>query len=161
MALTKNEKRYLSEAAKDGRKLSTIANRLSVTTRRARQIMAAHYPNWKPKEQKRATWSEEEIDYLRANYNSASWEEIRRNLKFRPETSIRRKAQVIGCPRRTVTPAEPVSLYETDINGAAKPKLRRKCLNCSEDFDSAGPHNRMCDRCRDIPSNLPDYRLAV
>lgn len=33
---------------------------------------------------------------------------------------------------------------------------RRACLTCGETFPSAGPHNRMCDACRDEHSGEPE-----
>jgi hypothetical protein len=40
----------------------------------------------------------------------------------------------------------------------AKP---RPCMCCHATFDSEGPHNRMCDRCRRNPPSVEDYRMAV
>ncbi len=49
--------------------------------------------------------------------------------------------------RRTTDPA-PRSLA-----GAIR---RRACLTCGEAFDSAGPHNRMCEACREEHDGEPD-----
>ena len=39
--------------------------------------------------------------------------------------------------------------------GSPSPK-RRACLTCGEAFRSAGPHNRMCDACRDEHAGEPE-----
>lgn len=36
------------------------------------------------------------------------------------------------------------------------PRAHRKCLRCSALFESAGPQNRMCDRCRAAPVGWQD-----
>ncbi len=45
----------------------------------------------------------------------------------------------------------------------ASPKVRRQCLKCNRRFLSAGPHNRICDRCKKVPNPTNDlgdrYRL--
>ena len=33
---------------------------------------------------------------------------------------------------------------------------RRPCITCGAPFDSEGPHNRMCDACRDERSGEPE-----
>lgn len=43
------------------------------------------------------------------------------------------------------------------------PKVKRECLKCNRKFLSAGPHNRICDRCKKVPNPTNDlgerYRL--
>ncbi len=51
-----------------------------------------------------------------------------------------------------------------------KPTTPRKCLNCRRTFESDGPYNKMCDRCRaygnaespfdPAPGGLPEYFLV-
>jgi|NOAtaT_6_FD_contig_31_3075754_length_756_multi_2_in_0_out_0_1 hypothetical protein len=36
---------------------------------------------------------------------------------------------------------------------AVLPKAVRKCITCTTPFESDGPHNRMCDRCREKLTN--------
>lgn len=31
---------------------------------------------------------------------------------------------------------------------------RRNCISCNDEFLSEGPHNRMCDACRENPDRL-------
>lgn len=40
------------------------------------------------------------------------------------------------------------------IFGRADQKTARKCLCCSGDFVSYGPHNRLCSRCRQLDSDF-------
>lgn len=35
-----------------------------------------------------------------------------------------------------------------NLEKAAKPRKTRACLTCRQSFESEGPHNRMCDDCR-------------
>lgn len=41
-------------------------------------------------------------------------------------------------------------------------KMRtRPCLRCGEDFESEGPHNRLCDICRRLSDrDVGDYAVA-
>lgn len=43
-------------------------------------------------------------------------------------------------------------LVVTDPNAARQmaAKRRRTCLHCARDFDSSGPGNRICTRCRSL-----------
>ena len=59
---------------------------------------------------------------------------------------------------------EQIKYRETQAADAAKHVARcrvRRCLSCSIEFGSAGPHNRMCDGCRAGAENVsafePDY----
>ncbi len=36
----------------------------------------------------------------------------------------------------------------------------RTCLKCNRQFDSEGPGNRICERCRRINARLPRYTEA-
>ena len=42
-----------------------------------------------------------------------------------------------------------------DAKQAAKKGTKRPCLGCKSPFDSAGPHNRMCDKCRKEAQGIP------
>ncbi len=37
---------------------------------------------------------------------------------------------------------------EPKIEGHKDPAAQRRCLLCGEKFGSAGPHNRICKRCK-------------
>lgn len=55
--------------------------------------------------------------------------------------------------------AEADQLRDTLQRKADKAAKRgpRKCLSCSDIFDSDGIHNRRCDRCRTHPDYLGDF----
>lgn len=39
---------------------------------------------------------------------------------------------------------------------AARLRTKRLCMNCQTEFDSEGPHNRMCNSCRHLGSAEAD-----
>jgi hypothetical protein len=58
---------------------------------------------------------------------------------------------------------QPAPAAGAPTTGAGK-EARRRCLCCGQPFDSAGPHNRICPRCRgteEFRSTPPTFSLRL
>ena len=91
-----------------------------------------------PKSQSRK-WTPHEIATLRQMLASGvSLSEIAKRIK-RTANAVRAKAEDLRAE------AEYAERATTQANSNARP---RKCLRCERIFESEGPHNRLCDECR-------------
>lgn len=55
----------------------------------------------------------------------------------------------VPCPRRA-------NHYEIKPN-ARPSKSERPCMRCHEEFKSEGPHNRLCQRCKEAARHVSPY----
>lgn len=159
LIMTPEINRYLLTAAREGRRLSTIASYLGISKAQASRLMA-RYPIWAKMNAARR-WSAAEVDYLVANYGKASWEDLTRYLPGRSRAAIRRKARTLNCLKRVTTDQTRLRIREEMTRPAQKPTHRRNCLTCGAPFKSEGAHNRMCNGCRAGDTNYVEYSLAV
>jgi len=76
-----------------------------------------------------------------------------RKLRRYPEKRVVR--------REAAAPGEPAAVVDSGHSkpgwGGERRTRRRACLRCDRNFNSVGPHNRMCDRCRNRGAELSPF----
>ena len=99
-----------------------------------------------------APWSKREKDILRSRW-ALNWRAGTIGAEIgRSESAVWRQAWLLQLPRRKFD-QEGVKIAKR--RGSKSDTIERKCLGCTNPFDSTGPGNRMCDACRKRTSNFP------
>lgn len=79
----------------------------------------------------------------------------------RPTSSIRSRLVTLGKPLPTrVQPPQAIKKPAPVVVAAPTPPAgmkRRRCMCCGTEFNSAGPHNRLCGRCRAKSAEISPY----
>lgn len=69
------------------------------------------------------------------------------NLLYRTVRDVERRLQQLGQCSPQEEKSNPEEKHKPEQPQAPGPKIR-PCISCRNPFNSLGPHNRMCDRCR-------------
>lgn len=101
-------------------------------------------------------WSEQDIRDLIHMWRDHDPAEIAQKLG-RKANAVSIKASRLGLPPRA-------SINERSKTARSNPKARvRPCLSCQIPFFSEGPHNRICDKCKNTAvwrSDSAGFRLS-
>lgn len=103
-------------------------------------------------------WSDDEDAVLRvAAVNRADFADLPPRLPHRSPTAIGARLRVLGLADRISGSKPHGAKANTASPRRPSARRRRACLTCRESFRSAGPHNRLCDACRERIADLSPY----